>query len=190
MTPLLYLLHLLYLLYLLWPRRSSLGNAAPESTPPIPFESGHPYKRGVQDAKKKKGWGRGRAEEGREMELTRHEERHAWPGATQLTLKFDQRCCGEEGDWLTVSFYKGQAAVLGETRRYCGAWESWPKAPFTVLADTLVVEWSHRRTSLLSLEHFGYAFTVVAWSGLGLGLGLANPLLSLNLSLSLSLTRW
>ena len=76
MTPLLYLLHLLYLLYLLWPRRSSLGNAAPESTPPIPFESGHPYKRGVQDAKKKKGWGRGRAEEGREMELTRHEERH------------------------------------------------------------------------------------------------------------------
>ena len=31
-----------------------------------------------------------------------------------------------------------------------------------MLADTLVVEWSHRRTSLLGLEHFGYAFTVVA----------------------------
>ena len=143
-------------------RRASLGSTAPESTPPIPFESGHPYKRGAQDEKKKKGWGRGRAEEGKEMELKRYEERHAWPGATQLTLKFDQRCCGEEGDWLTVSFYKGQAAVPGETRRYCGGWESWPKAPLTVLADTLVVEWSHRRTSLLGLEHFGYAFTVVA----------------------------
>ena len=33
------------------------GTAAigtPESTAPIPFESGHPYKRGVQGAKKKK----------------------------------------------------------------------------------------------------------------------------------------
>ena len=76
------------------------------------------------------GWGRQRADEG-ELELRRYEERHAWPGATQLTLKFDPRCCTEEGDWLTVSFYKGQVAVPAETRRYCGGGEGWPKAPLT-----------------------------------------------------------
>ena len=54
-------------------RRSSHGSGAPESTPPIPFESCHPYKRGVAGQKKKKGWGRSRAEEGGEMALERHE---------------------------------------------------------------------------------------------------------------------
>ena len=49
-------------------------------------------------------------------------------------------------------------AVPAETRRYCGGWEGWPKAPLTVLADTLVVEWSHRPTSLHMQEHFGYAW--------------------------------
>ena len=32
------------------------------------------------------------------------------------------------------------------------------QAPLTVLADTLVVEWSHRPTSLHMQEHFGYAW--------------------------------
>ena len=46
----------------------------------------------MHGAKKKKGWGRQRGDEDREMELRRYEERHAWPGATQLTLKSDPRC--------------------------------------------------------------------------------------------------
>ena len=53
------------------------------------------------------------------------------------------------------------------------------QAPLTVLADTLVVEWSHRPTSLHMQEHFGYARL-----GLGLALKIPSPIPSPTLALT------
>ena len=75
----------------------------------------------------------------------RYEEKHEWPGASQLVLRFDRRCCTEEGDWLTLLFYKEKHPVRAV--RLGGPWGEWP-SPFIVNADCLHCVFTHAAESL------------------------------------------
>ena len=90
------------------------------------------------------------------------EERHEWPGASQLLLKFDRRCCTEDGDWLTLQFLKRNQVI--RTVRIGGQWTNWPKQ-LTVPADTLHVVFKHTSESQHDetwSHSWGYDFSVVA----------------------------
>lgn len=80
--------------------RREPASARAQTAPSVPMNSPHPYKPpGPAPGTKAK---RDKAKLG----ATRREEKHEWPGASQLTLKFDRRCCTEEGDWLSLVFFK------------------------------------------------------------------------------------
>lgn len=139
-------------------RKTQPASAVPQTAQPVPIESAHPYKQQPAAAKVK---GRARVV----MQPTRSEERHEWPGASQLRLKFNSRCCTDEGDWLTLTFYKEGREVPGRSVRLGGAWANWPRT-LTVPADSVRVSFSHAE-SHREEDFWGYAFQIVAakrWS--------------------------
>ena len=140
------------------------GGASPQAhalrtAPAVPMSTAHPYKPpGPPPGQKKK-------KEVPKSNL-RREEKHEWPGASQLTLTFDRRCCTEEGDWLTLIFYKERQEVPVRTVRVGGQWTNWPKT-LVVAADAVHTVFNHSAESQTtehgnSTEAWGYAFSVVA----------------------------
>ena len=98
----------------------------------------------------------------------RREEKHEWPGASQLQLRFDPKCITDEGDFLTITFFKGGREVAGKALRIGGAWSQWPKQ-LTVAADAMLLTFTHAAEGYHEgdLRVWGYSFTCVAakrWS--------------------------
>lgn len=120
----------------------------------VQVESSHPYASPGAEARRS-------GKDKKLREPVRLEEKHEWLDASQLTLKFDRRCCLEEGDWLTLRFSKGGVPVPGRTTRLCGPWHCWPRHPIAVPADTVHVEFVHAAHSK-EHEPWGYSFSVVA----------------------------
>jgi hypothetical protein len=139
------------------PGRTSAISAASRSPPELAqhtlLQSAHPYK--VPDEQDKKS-------SRRALPACTHEEEGAWPGATQLQLRFDSQCCTEEGDWLTLSFFRQNLPVPGRTLRLGGPWANWPKAPFTVPADAVRASFVFSPSSSQPHERWGYSISVTA----------------------------
>ena len=72
----------------------------------------------------------------------RREERHEWPGASQLQLRFDRKCFTDEGDWLSLTFSKEGREVAGRSVRVGGPWGNWP-TNLLVPADSIHIVFSH-----------------------------------------------
>ena len=127
----------------------------------VRLESRHPYKPTAPADKK----GRERLTR-RVSEAVKREEKHEWPGASQLQLSFDRRCATEPGDWLTLTFFKEGRELAGRAVRMGGAWSHWPRT-LTVPADTLHLSFHHAGDSFAEQESWGYGLRVVAskrWS--------------------------
>lgn len=139
------------------PGRGSVGAAASRAPPELAqhtlLQSAHPYKPTEEPDKK---GGR------RAQPAATHEEEGAWPGATQLQLRFDSQCCTEEGDWLTLYFYRQGQPVPGRTLRLGGPWANWPKTPFTVPADAVRASFVYSPFSSQPHERWGYSIAVTA----------------------------
>ena len=141
-------------------RRKEPTSARAQQAQAVPIQCArHPYKN-LADKDARKG--------GRQAKpALRHEEKHEWPGASQLILRFDRRCCTEEGDWLTLRFYKERGASPVHAVRLGGPWREWP-SQLVVNADCLHVVFTHTAESphaayrIGSAELWGYAFTVTA----------------------------
>lgn len=120
----------------------------------VVIESTHPYKSRLVSSKK------GKVEK-KAREIHRKQEKHEWPGATQLQIKFDRRCCTEDGDWLTLRFSKEGVALPTRTLRLGGGYGSWPKQQIQVSADTVLCDFafaSNARTD----DSWGYSINVIA----------------------------
>ena len=141
-------------------RRFEMANAPTQTAQPVVISSSHPYKpAGPQPAARA-------SKDRRPKPANRSEEKHEWPGASQLLLRFDRRCCTEDGDWLTLNFFKGRAAKPIKSVRVGGQWQQWPKQ-LSVQADSLHAVFVHGAEAQPSdqprtSETFGYHFTVTA----------------------------
>ena len=155
--------------------------SAAEATEALTLQSPHPYKAAAPTDRKRSMLGGGKK---KETELARRTEKHEWPGADLLTLKFDAKCNCEEGDWLTISFFKDGGSAAVKSLRLGGAWDNWPKAPITASADAIAFEWAHTQHSSNTQEHWGFGFTVVASKRSRAGREATPPMVQLQRSLT------
>jgi hypothetical protein len=137
------------------PGRGSISSSRspPELAQHTLLQSAHPYKQAGEA---------GRKGSRRAVPAAMHAEEGAWPGATQLQLRFDSQCCTEEGDWLTLTFYRQGQPVPGRTLRLGGPWANWPKTPFTVPADAVRATFVYSPFSSQPHERWGYSISVTA----------------------------
>jgi len=119
------------------------------------LQSVHPYKPGIDDSSR-------RSRPARAVAPSTHVEQGSWPGATQLQLRFDSQCCTEEGDWLTLSFYREGKLLQGRTLRLGGPWSNWPKQAISVPADSVRAKFVHAPFSSQPHERWGYSIAVTA----------------------------
>ena len=153
-------------------RRFETANARAQFAQPVPITSAHPYKPAGVPASSKK------AKDRAPKPPIRREEKHEWPGASQLLLTFDRRCCTEEGDWLVLHFFKERGERPVRSVRLGGLWQHWPRQ-LLVQADSLHAIFQHGAESLSTIasapgengagarspssaDMFGYHFTVTA----------------------------
>jgi len=103
----------------------------------ISLASRHPYNRAEMAERSKK-----RSSILREALTVTHDQ--DFPGASSLTLRFDPKCCTDEGDWLTLTFFRKGDVVQGRSLRLGGPWQRWPKEPVAVPADKISLEFTYR----------------------------------------------
>ena len=118
-------------------RDDSTRNTDELSEAAISLASRHPYNRAEMAERSKK-----RSSILREALTVTHDQ--DFPGASSLTLRFDPKCCTDEGDWLTLTFFRKGDVVQGRSLRLGGPWQRWPKEPVTVPADRISLEFTYR----------------------------------------------